>query len=137
MTKEESFLKNSYPIILTPDAGGYVVEIPDFAIGTQGDSIPEAMEMARDAIGLMGIDMEDDGKSLRIPSTLESVSKGPGDIVTLVDVDFTEYRRQNDMRSVRRNVSLPCWLNAAAEKAGINVSAVLQAALKQQLHLET
>lgn len=137
MTKEESFLKNSYPIILTPDAGGYVVEIPDFAIGTQGDSIPEAMEMARDAIGLMGIDMEDDGKSLPIPSTIESVSKGPGDIVTLVDVDFTEYRRQNDMRSVRRNVSLPCWLNAAAEKAGINVSAVLQAALKQQLHLET
>ena len=136
MTKEQSFLKNSYPIILTPDAGGYVVEIPDFAIGTQGDSIPEAMEMARDAIGLMGIDMEDDGKSLPIPSTLESVSKGPGDIVTLVDVDFTEYRRQNDMRSVRRNVSLPCWLNAAAEKAGINVSAVLQAALKQQLHLE-
>ena len=113
------------------------MEIPDFAIGTQGDSIPEAMEMARDAIGLMGIDMEDDGKSLPIPSTLESVSKGPGDIVTLVDVDFTEYRRQNDMRSVRRNVSLPCWLNAAAEKAGINVSAVLQAALKQQLHLET
>lgn len=130
-------MKNSYPIILTPDAGGYVVEIPDFAIGTQGDSIPEAMEMARDAIGLMGIDMEDDGKSLPIPSTPESVSKGPGDIVTLVDVDFTEYRRQNDMRSVRRNVSLPCWLNAAAEKAGINVSAVLQAALKQQLHLET
>ena len=130
-------MKNSYPIILTPDAGGYVVEIPDFAIGTQGDSIPEAMEMARDAIGLMGIDMEDDGKSLPIPSTLESVSKGPGDIVTLVDVDFTEYRRQNYMRSVRRNVSLPCWLNAAAEKAGINVSAVLQAALKQQLHLET
>ena len=129
-------MKNSYPIILTPDAGGYVVEIPDFAIGTQGDSIPEAMEMARDAIGLMGIDMEYDGKSLPIPSTLESVSKGPGDIVTLVDVDFTEYRRQNDMRSVRRNVSLPCWLNAAAEKAGINVSAVLQAALKQQLHLE-
>ena len=71
MTKEESFLKNSYPIILTPDAGGYVVEIPDFAIGTQGDSIPEAMEMVRDAIGLMGIDMEDDGKSLPIPSTLE------------------------------------------------------------------
>ena len=130
-------MKNSYPIILTPDAGGYVVEIPDFAIGTQGESIPEAMEMARDAIGLMGIDMEDDGKSLPIPSTLESVSKGPGDIVTLVDVDFTEYRRQNDMRSVRRNVSLPCGLNAAAEKAGINVSAVLQAALKQQLHLET
>ena len=57
-------MKNSYPIILTPDSTGYVVDIPDFQIGTQGDSIPEAMEMARDAIGLMGIDMEDDGKTL-------------------------------------------------------------------------
>lgn len=129
-------MKNSYPIILTPDSTGYVVDIPDFQIGTQGDSIPEAMEMARDAIGLMGIDMEDDGKTLPQPSALESVSKCPGDIVTLVDVDFTEYRRQNDTRTVRRNVSLPSWLNAAAEKAGLNVSAVLQSALKQQLHLD-
>lgn len=129
-------MKNSYPIILTPDSTGYVVDIPDFEIGTQGDSIPEAMELARDAIGLMGIDMEDDGKTLPQPSALESVSKCPGDIVTLVDVDFTEYRRQNDMRKVRRNVSLPSWLNAAAEKAGLNVSAVLQSALKQQLHLD-
>ena len=129
-------MKNSYPIILTPDSTGYVVDIPDFQIGTQGDSIPEAMEMARDAIGLMGIDMEDDGKTLPQPSALESVSKCPGDTVTLVDVDFTEYRRQNDTRTVRRNVSLPSWLNAAAEKAGLNVSAVLQSALKQQLHLD-
>ena len=129
-------MKNSYPIILTPDSTGYVVDIPDFEIGTQGDSIPEAMELARDAIGLMGIDMEDDGKTLPQPSALESVSKCPGDIVTLVDVDFTEYRRQNDTRTVRRNVSLPSWLNAAAEKAGLNVSAVLQSALKQQLHLD-
>ncbi len=130
-------MKNSYPIILTLDTGGYVVDIPDFEIGTQGDSIVEAMEMARDAIGLMGIDMEDDGKPLPQPSRLESISRGPEDIVTLVDVDFTEYRRQNDMRTVRRNVSLPSWLNAAAEKAGLNVSAVLQTALKQQLHLDT
>ena len=129
-------MKNSYPIILTPDSTGYVVDIPDFQIGTQGDSIPEAMELARDAIGLMGIDMEDDGKTLPQPSALESISKCPGDIVTLVDVDFTECRRQNDMRTVRRNVSLPSWLDAAAEKAGLNVSAVLQSALKQQLHLD-
>jgi len=39
------------------------------------------------------------------------------------------------MRTVRRNVSLPCWLDAAAERAGINVSAVLQKALKNELNL--
>lgn len=129
-------MKNTYPIILTPDEVGYVVYIPDFNINTEGDTLTEAIEMARDAIGLMGIDMEDDHKELPLPSQLSAVTKeSDADIVTLVDVDFTEYRRQNDMRSVRRNVTLPSWLNAAAEKSGVNVSAILQRALKQELNL--
>jgi post-segregation antitoxin (ccd killing protein) len=59
----------------------------------------------------------------------------PGEFVSMVDIDFTEYRKANDRRTVRRNVSLPCWLNAEAEKAGVNVSAILQTALKQELHI--
>ena len=55
-------MKNSYPIILTPEEKGFTVFIPDFNINTQGDDLTEAIEMARDAIGLMGIDMEDDGQ---------------------------------------------------------------------------
>ena len=101
-------MKNSYPIVLTPDKVGYVVFIPDFNINTEGDTLTEAIEMARDAIGLMGIDMEDDKKELPAPSEMNSVTKETeSDIVTLVDVDFAEYRRQNDMRTVRRNVTLP------------------------------
>ena len=56
--------------------------------------------------------------------------------VTLIDIDFTEYRRKNDMKTVRRNVSLPSWLDLEAEKAGINVSALLQAALKKELKID-
>ena len=59
--------KVAYPIILKPDEEGYYVEIPDFDIATEGDTIAEAMEMARDAIGLMGIDMEDEGRHLPEP----------------------------------------------------------------------
>lgn len=129
-------MKNSYPIVLMPDEVGYVVYIPDFDINTEGDTLTEAMEMARDAIGLMGIDMEDDGKELPTPTELNAVTKEDESyIVTLVDVDFTEYRRQNDMRSVRRNVTLPSWLDFEAEKSGVNVSAILQRALKQELHI--
>ena len=92
--------------------------------------------MARDAIGLMGIDMEDDKKALPEPTEIGSVVKETeNDIVTLVDVDFTEYRRQNDMRTVRRNVTLPSWLDFEAKKSGVNVSAILQKALKQELNL--
>lgn len=129
-------MKNSYPIVLTPDKVGYVVYIPDFNINTEGDTLTEAIEMARDAIGLMGIDMEDDKKELPAPTPASDVEKTTADdIVSLVDVDFTEYRRQNDMRSVRRNVTLPSWLDFEATKSGVNVSALLQRALKQELHL--
>lgn len=128
-------MKNTYPIVLTPDEGGYLVYIPDFEINTEGDSLTEAIEMARDAIGLMGIDMEDDRKPLPTPSEIWVVECEEDDIVTLVDVDFSEYRRKNDMRSVRRNVTLPSWLDYEAEKSGLNVSAILQKALKTELHI--
>lgn len=119
-----------------PDEVGYVVYIPDFNINTEGDSLAEAMEMARDAIGIVGIELEDRKEPLPVPSDMKAVKKeGENDLITLVDVDFTEYRKKNDTRAVRRNVTLPSWLNFEAEKSGINVSAVLQKALKRELHI--
>ncbi len=128
-------MKNAYPIILTPDETGYSVYIPDFDIGTQGEDLANAIEMARDAIGLMGIDLEDDKKDIPKPSKFTSVKLGEGEISSLVDVDFVEYRRRNDMRTVKKNCTIPSWLNARAEEAGINFSAVLQAALKNELQI--
>ena len=55
------------------------------------------------------------------------------DIVTLVDIDFSDYRRKNDMRTVRRNVSLPNYLNDMGERAGLNFSQILQDGLRQRL----
>lgn len=129
-------MKAAYPIIMTPGEKFIVVYVPDFNINTEGTDTADAMEMARDAIGIMGIDMEDDKEPIPQPSVLADVAAAhPGELVTLVDVDFAEYRRRNDMRTVRRNVSLPSWLNAAADKANLNVSAVLQAAIKEELGL--
>ena len=130
-------MKKAYPIILSQGKKFIVVFVPDFGINTQGKDIADAMEMARDAIGLMGIDFEDDKKSLPKPTRLSDVKKdNQDDIITLVDVDFSEYRRKNDMRSVKKNCTIPSWLNVEAENAGVNFSAALQSGLKQQLNLQ-
>lgn len=42
-------------------------------------------------------------------------------------------RRKIDVKTVRRNVTLPNWLNREAEEAHINVSKVLQEALIAKL----
>lgn len=128
-------MKNSYPIVLIPEDKGFTVYIPDFDINTQGDNLTEAIEMARDAIGLMGIDMEDDGKSLPVASDVGDVEHEANEIISLVDVDFAEYRRKNEIKVVKKNCTLPSWLCYEAEKANINFSQVLQAALKRELHI--
>ena len=119
--------KGAYPIVISkePDET-YFVTIPDFDIFTQGQDVADAMEMARDAIGLMGIDLEDDGKKIPEPGSVK-YSFEKGDIVTLVDVDFAEYRK--------KNCTIPYWLNVEAERAGVNFSKLLQEAIINTLGL--
>lgn len=120
--------KSAYPIVLKQVKDGYFVIIPDFDVETQGDSIADAMEMARDAIGLMGIDMEDSNIELPEPYS-KAFKMDESDIKTLVDVDFSEYRKRVDNKSVKKNCTIPYWMSVEAEKAGINYSRVLQDAI--------
>lgn len=124
-------MKTVYPIIITPDGDYYLVYVPDLDINTEGESVADAIQMARDAIGLWGICQEDLGKTLPEPSALPIAKED--EIVTLVDIDFVQYRKMQDNRAVRKNCTIPSWLNEMAEKEQVNFSAVLQDALKQQL----
>ncbi len=129
-------MKTAYPIILKEGSkNNYIVFIPDFNINTEGADIATAIEMARDAIGILGIDIEDDSENLPKPSKLEKIKAEYQGIVTLIDVDFEAYRKKNDLRAVRKNCTIPSWLNVEAEKAGLNFSAILQTGLKKELKL--
>lgn len=129
-------MKRAYPVILTPEKDTVLAYFPDFDTGTEGRDIADAIDMSADAIGLLGITIEDEGKPIPEPTPVSDVHKEKeSDIVTLVSVDFTEYRRKNDTRAVRRNVSLPAWLDEAARAANINVSSILASALKRELNI--
>ena len=133
-------MKKVYPVIIerTDDKSGfgYFVTIPDFDINTEGKDLPDAVYMARDAIGVTGLCYEDAKKLLPEATPIEKVKHKKNAVVTLVDVDFTEYRRKNEKRVVKKNCSLPSWLAFEAEKEHINFSKVLQDALKERLSLD-
>lgn len=128
-------MKQVYPIVLTPAKKGYVVYVPDFEINTEGSSLADAIDMARDAIAMTGCYRQDHGEKLPVAASLTPAYE-PSQVCALVDVDFSAYRRANETRVVRRNVTLPSWLNVEAENAGLNVSRVLQDALKARLGIE-
>lgn len=95
-------MKRVYPVLIAQSGEDYLVYVPDMDIYTEGKSLEDAIEMARDAIGLKGIDFEDDGKALPEPSNYaEAIAKAREDtedfdytqgIVTMVDVDFSKFK---------------------------------------------
>ena len=91
-------MKAVYPVVFTKLDDGFMAYVPDLEINTQGDDLPDAISSARDAIGLMGIDMQDDGKDIPQPSPIEAVKCEEGEIVSMVDIDFIEYRHTNGKR---------------------------------------
>lgn len=135
-------MKHTYPVLIRRTGRKYLlVEIPDFDHAmTQGEDLTDAIDMAQDLLGMWCMDYADKGKPLPIPSemaAIEAMKKSADDIVTLVNIDADAYRRAHDSRSVKKNCTIPSWLNAAAESAGINFSAVLQEGLKRELNLQS
>ena len=80
-------MKEVYPVILTPDNEMFLVNVPDFDIMTQGTDLANALEMARDAICITAVDMQDENKTLPMPSAISSINAEGDSIVTLVAVE--------------------------------------------------
>lgn len=136
-------MKGVYPVFFTITDTIILVEVPDLQIMTEGNDISDAIKMARDAIELKCVSMEDDKIDIPLPSNINSLDINnstfaeEGDtVISLVDVDSAEYRRKIDTKTVRKNVTIPSWLNYEAEHAGINVSRVLQEALMDILKVK-
>ncbi len=128
--------KYVYPAIFTEDEDGYSVRFPDVdGCFTSGRSLQEALEMAEDALCLMLYDMEESGEAIPAASGVNNVQTEPGEFASLIGCDTLAYRKRYGSKAVKKTLSIPSWLNEAAEKAGVNFSNVLQDALKQQLHL--
>ena len=136
-------MKNVYPVFFTKTNDNILVEVPDFSILTEGKDFNDAINMARDAIELKCVSMEDDKEQIPNPSKAseldieKSTFFDEGEtMISFVDIDSSTYRKKIDTKSVRRNVTLPNWLNYAADQAGLNVSRILQEALMSILKVE-
>ena len=132
-----------YPVVFTQtndEKDTILVYIPDFDGMTEGYGLADAIAMAKDYIG--NCLYSKTSNEFPIPSDIEAVSPessvfaGNGrTFVSLVDIDVDFYRRKNKSKVVRRNITLPEWLDDMATNEKINDSAVTQNALKLYLGL--
>jgi predicted RNase H-like HicB family nuclease len=114
-----------YPIIIEYDrkeknGNPYFVTIPDLDIFTEGSSIADAMEMAKDAIGtysLNGTQMPE--SNYKLPILDENT------ITTLVDVDIDKYQDAMDMKLEKKTLTIPHKYNELGKRDGVNFSEIL------------
>ena len=126
--------KYTFAALFTKEAdGGYSVSFPQLdGCYTQGDNFEEARRMAADAMSLHLYGMEQDGES--IPAPQLDMQAPSGAMVVPVTAWMTPFREEMENRAVKKTLTIPAWLNDAAEKrGGVNYSQILQSALKDYL----
>jgi predicted RNase H-like HicB family nuclease len=133
--KGELTVKYVYPACFyREDDGRYSVEIPDLNLATFGDDLPDAMYMASDAAAGRLLLLLKDGEPL--PDASEAKDINPEDetgFVSLLCVDLDAMRANHDEAPVKKTLTIPSWLNQAAERKNINFSATLKDALIEKL----
>jgi predicted RNase H-like HicB family nuclease len=121
--------KYAYPATFQKEGEKYFVNFPDIKpCYTEGSTLEEAVIMAKDVLESRIEVALGKGENLPTPSDIDSLS---GDKVMLIVADIENMKSQTQF--VKKTLSIPNWLNVAAEKEHINFSGVLQEALQERL----
>lgn len=121
-----------YPAIFTPDSEYIVVTFPDIPEAiTQGKDIQEAYEMA---VEVLGFALEDYKEYPQASSVSDLKEQYPNADVTLIGIDMLAYMRKYHSKKIRKNVTIPEYLNDLAEDKNLNFSQVLTEALELKLN---
>ncbi|GHU76871.1 HicB family protein [Clostridia bacterium] len=125
-------MRYAYPACFyREDDGRYSVEIPDLGLATFGDNLADAIYMASDAASGRLLSILRDGQTLPAPTDVARVH--PDDESGFVSVVCADVDPKKGDSSVKKTLTLPAWLNEAAERRSINFSAALRDALIMRL----
>ncbi|MBY0757672.1 MULTISPECIES: type II toxin-antitoxin system HicB family antitoxin [Sellimonas] len=125
-----------YPAVFhKAEEGGFWVTFPDFPeCFTEGDDMPQAYEMAVEAMGLALKSRKKEGEVIPQPTEIDKICLDDGTLV-IVEFDMLEYQKKHNSRAVKKTLSIPEWLNEEATAMGVNFSQVLQEALMNKLNI--
>lgn len=129
-------MKNRYDFIalFRYEEKGVSVEFPDLpGCLPCGETTEEAIDNAREALGLHLWGMEQDGEPIPEPTPVEKMKMEEGQVAVLIDVFMPPIRERISSRFVKKTLSLPAWLANMADKDGVNCSKLFQSALMEYL----
>lgn len=131
-------MKDTYvfPAVLEQDTNGIAIEFPDLpGCLPCAETMEDALKNAKEAMMLHLYGMEEDGEDIPEPTPFAQIKLHERQTLVLIEAFMPPLREKMRKKFVKKTLSLPSWINAEAEHAGINFSAVLQDALIAKLNL--
>lgn len=129
-------MKLIYAACFTPceEKDGYTVLFPDLpGCITEGDSLAEAILMATDAACGWILDELEDGKNPPPATNITEIRSSTDAIVNLIVLDMDSYAEKYGNKAVRKNLTIPAYMNTYAEKHNISLSRILQETLDNMI----
>jgi predicted RNase H-like HicB family nuclease len=128
-------MKYAYPACFYQEGDKrYSVVFADFELATYGNDLADAMYMAADAAAGRILSMLNDGEKLPEPSNIKKVKPDDSSgFVSMVCIDLDSLKANHDESLVKKTLTIPSWLNKAAEKKQINFSSTLKEALIEKI----
>jgi predicted RNase H-like HicB family nuclease len=124
----------SFPALFANEEGQVTVTFPDLpGCVTSGDGFDHALAMAEEAMGGHILSMCEAGEAVPAPTPAEKLTLEPGEYIVMVSQWMPLVIERAKPVFVRKNLTIPRWLNIKAEEAHINFSGVLQEALREKL----
>lgn len=125
-----------YPAIFEQAESGISIFFPDLpGCLPCAETVEGALKNAKEAMLLHLYGMEEDGEEIPAPTPFDQIHVGERQSLVLIEAYMPPMREKLHKRFVKKTLSLPSWINAEAERAGVNFSAVLQEALIAKLNL--
>jgi hypothetical protein len=123
-------VKLAYPAVITYDAEdkSYSVAFPDLkGCVSGGFSLIEAIEMGIDAAsGWILTEMEEGNAIPKASDPAKIKLTDDKSFITMLILDMDSYSEKYSSKSIRKNITLPKWVNTLAEKHHVNFSQLLQ-----------
>jgi len=103
----------------------------------RGENEEMALVNAKEVLNAVIYQLEQIGGEIPKPTKLKDIEVKDWERAVLIEVFMPIFRAKQENKYIRKNLTIPHWLNIEAERSGVNFSQVLQNGLKEYLRIKT